>query len=723
MASYEREIAVLHKLKPDVARIESFGPGETCVVRWFLRKDEACDYLSNTPRSQVLNLFDFKKFATSLSSNELILSPFCDSNNIDVLLGKVCISYFPPLPNILICNCGAISRKSKTRKPENVEIFECCSLYCRYSIIQRKHKQAKSKVRKNIELIITSINLSQIKLPCHLGNFMSGHISSLPERSAKGFTYCKRREVIGTSVANASYTKTPTNESFFIKRKYYGSIAKEKRYENVFIKRKYCESIAQEKRYRNENINSVKIICQSTSAIQTRDNRSHDARCIHQQDSEGISLSNCIFQKVSPSPQAKKMNRMSSVDFLRQPTSDENIKEKKVDTNPKFHPSILEFIPNENLMVCDKDDDAYRTDKDFKKSKVLRLLQDDKFIEQEFVNNDNKEPLNDRSVKTNLTDKELIIDFEIAEKERELSRVMKELEELRNKKCRLRDDFDNSNSDIISTYLNSGSSHYSSCRLLSGTYSPSLMKPTLFNRIAAVQNKKKSRVRVRKERIKRISYVRKILLQRFLLYGQNLDAVDGKPNNMGKPSSTFTNSYSSHNIHNKRCTSLKKKTNCEPVFSYHVCGSCVGCSAADCGDCENCLDKNRYGGVGSLINRRCSRRKCYGLKKDFVSLRPGNRTECSPVPFGDGWSDIESLNDENAFEFSDGEEDQEERNIRKKERNNEVPLGTTTIVSKTNKQISRSGLDVVRMMRFRNLNRLATSSHDNSSDSSDENDI
>jgi len=402
---------------------------------------------------------------------------------------------------------------------------------------------------------------------------------------------------------------------------------------------------------------------------------------------------------------------MSSVDFLRQPRNDENIKEKKVDTNLKFHPSILEHIPNENLMICDKDDDAYRTDKGFKKLKVFSLLHADNFVEQEFITNDNKEPLND----PNLRDKELIIDFEIADKEKELSRVMKELEELRNKKYRLRDAFDNSNSDIISTYLNSGSSHYSSGRLSSETYSPTSTKPASFYRIGVVQNKKKSRVRVRKERMKRISYVRKILLQRFLLCGQNLDAVDGKPNNMDKPSSTLTNSYSSHDIHNERCKSLNKKTKCEPVFSYHVCGSCVGCSAADCGDCENCLDKNQYGGVGSLINRRCSRRKCYGLKKDFVSLHAGNRTECSPVPFGDGWS-VESLNDEKAFEFSDEEEDQEEKAFRKKERNNELSFGRTKIVSKTERQISRSGLDVARMMRSRYLNRLATSSHDTSCD-------
>ena len=43
------------------------------------------------------------------------------------------------------------------------------------------------------------------------------------------------------------------------------------------------------------------------------------------------------------------------------------------------------------------------------------------------------------------------------------------------------------------------------------------------------------------------------------------------------------------------------------------CGTCLGCTASDCGVCKYCLDKPKYGGPGRL-KQCCEKRKCIGKR-------------------------------------------------------------------------------------------------------------
>ena len=56
------------------------------------------------------------------------------------------------------------------------------------------------------------------------------------------------------------------------------------------------------------------------------------------------------------------------------------------------------------------------------------------------------------------------------------------------------------------------------------------------------------------------------------------------------------------------------------------CGTCVGCNASDCGKCQFCLDKQKFGGKG-LKKQCCISRRCNNLGIDrelmLISLLVG----------------------------------------------------------------------------------------------------
>lgn len=45
------------------------------------------------------------------------------------------------------------------------------------------------------------------------------------------------------------------------------------------------------------------------------------------------------------------------------------------------------------------------------------------------------------------------------------------------------------------------------------------------------------------------------------------------------------------------------------------CQQCHGCLAQDCGNCNNCKDKPKFGGPGRK-KQCCIKRKCYGTNDD-----------------------------------------------------------------------------------------------------------
>ena len=60
-----------------------------------------------------------------------------------------------------------------------------------------------------------------------------------------------------------------------------------------------------------------------------------------------------------------------------------------------------------------------------------------------------------------------------------------------------------------------------------------------------------------------------------------------------------------------------------------ICGDCEGCSRDDCGKCNNCLDKPKFGGK-HIMKKACTMRKCH-TKKRSVDYVYGRSTTAKKV--------------------------------------------------------------------------------------------
>ena len=64
-----------------------------------------------------------------------------------------------------------------------------------------------------------------------------------------------------------------------------------------------------------------------------------------------------------------------------------------------------------------------------------------------------------------------------------------------------------------------------------------------------------------------------------------------------------------------------------------ACGSCTQCTAEDCGECINCRDKMRFGGLGvrkqSCVMRRCVRMSSNGSTHSSAGSSVGSSSVCS----------------------------------------------------------------------------------------------
>jgi len=54
---------------------------------------------------------------------------------------------------------------------------------------------------------------------------------------------------------------------------------------------------------------------------------------------------------------------------------------------------------------------------------------------------------------------------------------------------------------------------------------------------------------------------------------------------------------------------LLSKSGQPPKTTKYRCGACAGCMRHECGECDNCRDKKRFGGPGSR-KQACSERRC-----------------------------------------------------------------------------------------------------------------
>ena len=56
-----------------------------------------------------------------------------------------------------------------------------------------------------------------------------------------------------------------------------------------------------------------------------------------------------------------------------------------------------------------------------------------------------------------------------------------------------------------------------------------------------------------------------------------------------------------------------------PAYAEGRCKQYNGCKAEDCGQCNNCLDKKKFGGPGKKKNG-CVKRKYTGLLKVIIIM-------------------------------------------------------------------------------------------------------
>jgi len=89
------------------------------------------------------------------------------------------------------------------------------------------------------------------------------------------------------------------------------------------------------------------------------------------------------------------------------------------------------------------------------------------------------------------------------------------------------------------------------------------------------------------------------------------------------------------------------------------CNSCGPCLRDDCGECESCKDKKKFGGPG-LLKRSCIYRECESYQEVEVKPRRGRPPKKKKSGADSDASDLENLNDEKPPMNNPGAEEDDE---------------------------------------------------------------